>query len=84
MGGMQLRDWLNIHRPRKQGAFAQEIGVSRTYLSLLLSGAKEPGRNVMRRIHEATSGAVTPNDWVLGTADSDHTNGNEDRGALCP
>jgi transcriptional regulator with XRE-family HTH domain len=81
---MKLKQWLIANRKGRNRDFASELGLSPSYLSQLLSGHRSPRNDLMRRIHAATGGAVTPNDWVLGTADSDHTNGNEDRGALCP
>jgi len=46
-----------------QGAAAAVIGVSRSYLSEILSGAKRPGRAAIERIEAATGGAVPAAVW---------------------
>lgn len=45
-------------------AFAEQIGVSQSLVTQLCQGKIWPGRDVARRIAEATEGAVTANDFV--------------------
>lgn len=49
-----------------QDALAKRIGISRSYLAEILSGAKEPGRNAMRKIEAGTDGAVPASSWFRG------------------
>ena len=60
----KLRDWLTQDPPpMTKAAFAAEIGVTPSYVSLLIKDAPPwPGREVSRRIGIVTKGAVTPND----------------------
>jgi len=59
-----LRDWLEGQpRPMTKLRFAELVGVTPSYVSMLLAdGAPWPGREIARRIGEASGGAVTPND----------------------
>lgn len=59
-----LRDWLEGDpRPMTKLEFAAAIGVTPSYVSMLLAdGAPWPNRDLVRRIGEASRGAVTPND----------------------
>ena len=45
--------------------FAEAIGRAPQTVWRWLNGSRVPSHADMRRIHEATDGAVTPNDWVL-------------------
>lgn len=47
----------------KKYVFAADVGITKAYLSQLLSGAYRPSYALMLRIEAATGGAVTPNDW---------------------
>lgn len=44
-------------------AFARQVGCSTSFLSEILSGAKEPGLNLAIRIEKASSGAVPIEEW---------------------
>lgn len=43
--------------------FAEQIGVTPISLSRYFSGVRKPSAEIMERIHRATGGAVTPNDF---------------------
>ena len=47
-----------------QAALADEVGVSKGYMSSLVSGAREPSLRVAVKIERATRGAVKPSGWV--------------------
>jgi hypothetical protein len=61
-----LRAWFNrFPKPMLQKDFARLAGISRSFMTLLLSDAPPwPSRMLMRRITELTKGAVTAEDWV--------------------
>ena len=46
-----------------QTAFAERLGVSKGYLSQILSGKREPSRELIQRIDQATEGHVPPAVW---------------------
>jgi transcriptional regulator with XRE-family HTH domain len=46
--------------------FAERIGVPPSTITRILSGNREPGLGLLKKIHAATDGAVTPNDFLLG------------------
>lgn len=46
-----------------QSTFADRIGVSRGYLSQILSGARSPSREMIQKIDQATGGSVPPGVW---------------------
>ena len=50
-------------KPRTQAEWAAFFGISRSYLAEILSGAKEPGRNAIRKIELATQGKVPAAVW---------------------
>lgn len=60
----KLRDWLeNRPRPMSKLDFANLIGCTPSYLSMLLAdGAPWPNREIVLRIADVTAGVVTPND----------------------
>lgn len=60
----KLRDWLETPpRPMSKIRFAELVGVTPSYISMLLAdNAPWPGREVARRIAEVSGGAITPND----------------------
>lgn len=65
---MNLNEYLAKHAAgRTQGAIAKEIGISRSYLAEILSGAKVPGRNAITKIERATGGAVPASIWFENT-----------------
>lgn len=45
-------------------SFAERIGVSRSYLSRLLSGEREADATILAAIQRESGGAVTPTAWV--------------------
>lgn len=59
----KLRDWLEADPPpMTKTAFAELIGVTPSYVSLLIKDNPPwPGREVSRRIGIVTKGVVTPN-----------------------
>lgn len=48
-----------------QAAFADMLGISRGYLSEILSGEKTPGLELAVRIETATEGQVTARSWIV-------------------
>jgi transcriptional regulator with XRE-family HTH domain len=58
-----LSAWLDV-REETASAFAEKIGVSRSYLSRLITGEREADATILASIEEATGGKVKPNDWV--------------------
>ena len=44
--------------------FAESIGISPSYVTLLCNGERYPRRDIMRRIIEATGGVVGPHDFL--------------------
>lgn len=46
-----------------QNAFAAQIGVSKGYLSQILSGQRSPSRDMIQKIDHATEGKVPPSVW---------------------
>lgn len=59
---MTLDVWLKT-TGTPDGEFARRIEVSRVTLFRLKTGRRSPNRQVMERIHLATGGDVTPNDF---------------------
>lgn len=60
----RLAQWLE-ENGISRSAFAERIGVSPSYVTLLCSDeAAWPGRGVAARIAEATDGAITINDFL--------------------
>jgi transcriptional regulator with XRE-family HTH domain len=54
--------------------FAERVGVPPSTITRVLSGDREPGLGLLKKIHSATNGAVTPNDFLPSAA--------ADRGAV--
>jgi len=52
------------------GQFAVQLGVSRQTLHLYLTDQRFPRPDVLRRIHAATGGQVTANDFLDAPADA--------------
>lgn len=63
MSVMRLDDFLR-QTPQSDVAFADAIGVSRQALHRYRRGERTPRPEVMARIREATSGAVTADDFL--------------------
>ena len=62
---MKLADYLEETGTRR-AHLAQDIGVSRSTITDLCVGRRQPSIGMMRRIHEATDGKVTANDFMEG------------------
>lgn len=54
----------------KQSAFAEQLGVSRSYLSELVGGSKRPSLNLAFAIERLTEGAVKASDWEAPAPDA--------------
>lgn len=59
---MKLREYLSA-KTLTANEFGRRIGVSQAAVTRYASGARIPEPKTMRRIVEATGGAVTPNDF---------------------
>jgi transcriptional regulator with XRE-family HTH domain len=57
--GKRLRE---LRGSKTQLEFAEELGISRTYLGVLETGAQQPSRNVLKALHEKLG---VSSDWVL-------------------
>lgn len=60
---MTLGEYLSEHQISDR-AFADKIGVTRQALHRYRRHERQPRPDVLRRIREATDGAVTPNDFL--------------------
>jgi len=49
---------------KSRAAFAEKIGISRSYLSEILSGKRRPGLVLAVSIERETCGAVPASSWV--------------------
>lgn len=63
-GGMKLSDYL-ITQQITPAEFARRIGVGRMSVHRYIRGERFPRPDVLQRIHQATKGRVTPNDFLL-------------------
>lgn len=59
---MTLKDYLAASRLSATD-FAQKVGITRHYAARLARGERIPRTDLMRRIVDATEGAVTANDF---------------------
>lgn len=59
---MTLDEWRNAQK-LSFGDLARLLACSRTQAHRLCRGTRLPDRSAMARIHAATEGAVTPNDF---------------------
>ena len=59
---MKIRAYLKLNKIT-QGEFADIIGASPQAISCFCLGQRIPRPDVMRKIFDATNGAVTPNDF---------------------
>jgi DNA-binding transcriptional regulator YdaS (Cro superfamily) len=57
---MTLKEYLET---RNATEFAAQIGVSKTYVSFLRNGVKQPTQKMRFAIHEATGGEVPVDGW---------------------
>lgn len=60
---MRLEAWL-ADSGLSKSAFAERIGCAPSKITALLNGSEWLGRDLARRIAEATGGAVTANDFL--------------------
>ncbi|MEO0438799.1 MAG: helix-turn-helix transcriptional regulator [Pseudomonadota bacterium] len=65
-GGMKLSDYL-IAQQLDPAEFARRIGVGRMSVHRYIRGERFPRPEVLQRIHQATAGQVTPNDFLALT-----------------
>ncbi len=77
---MKLDAYLATHNITHD-AFAAAIGTSRAAVTRYVTGDRVPSRSVMPRIVQATSGAVTANDFMCGPV---HEDDDDAPGALGP
>ena len=72
---MTLKEYVEKRKagagPSRQEDLADEIGISRSYLAEILSGAKRPGRDAIEKIDRATHGEVPPSVWFHNPASCD-------------
>ena len=54
----------NSEVTRTQSEWAKDFGISRNYLSEILSGKQRPGWKTIQKIHRATGGTVSPDAWL--------------------
>lgn len=66
---MTLHDFIERHGPITQADLAKRIGISRSYLAEIISGAKRPGRSAIEKIEAATDGAVPASSWFAPRED---------------
>lgn len=62
---MKLADWLD-NEGMTQTEFAEKIGRTSAFVSMLCSGANLPSLQTAERIAKATKGAVTAADFLAG------------------
>lgn len=62
-GGMKLSDYL-VTQQLGPAEFARQIGVGRMTVHRYIRGERFPRPEVLQRIHHATAGQVTPNDFL--------------------
>jgi len=60
---MKLSEWL-AQADETADAFAKRVGVSAPTISRLARGVNRPDWTTVRKIADATSGAVTAEDWM--------------------
>lgn len=61
---MKLSEFLAREGAPTHKAFGDLIGVSQAAISRYVKGYRFPDRETLARIHQATNGEVTPNDFV--------------------
>lgn len=60
---MKLKEYLKTNKIKAK-EFAEKIGVTPAYVTLIHQGKRWPRVDLMRRISEATDGQVTANDFA--------------------
>jgi transcriptional regulator with XRE-family HTH domain len=61
---MKLSAWLSETETRP-AKLAKTLEVEQSTVSRWLNGSSIPTMDMMRRVAEATDGAVMPNDWMI-------------------
>lgn len=62
---MTLEQWIAKNHPgKRQEEIATVLGIGRSYLSLILSKSREPGRKTQMQIYRQTNEQVTPDSWL--------------------
>lgn len=56
-------------------ALASQLSVDRSTISRIRRGARMPSPEMMRKLHDATGGAVTANDFVHPSTEADPARG---------
>ncbi len=59
---MTLSEYLR-HKMLSPAEFAREAGLSRSAVSRLLSGDRNPSWSTVRKVYDATDGLVRTEDW---------------------
>lgn len=67
-GMTDLATYISRAPGRTQQEWADDFGISRSFLSEILSGVKMPGRKTMSRIAEVTDNAVPVTSWFAERA----------------
>ena len=68
---MELTEYARTHAAgMSQKDLARQIGISRSYLAEILSGAKIPGRDAIGKIERATDGKVPASVWFSRPKDA--------------
>jgi len=61
--GMTLSEYL-AEQSLPPSSFASRIGVPASTIARLLNGERKPGLDLLKKIADATDGAVMPNDFL--------------------
>jgi transcriptional regulator with XRE-family HTH domain len=61
LGRRELKAWLR-RSVMKSSTLASELGISRAYMSQILSGERRPGLDLLVRIHDRTG--IAPRSWA--------------------
>lgn len=65
IAAMTLEQYLSEHKLTQQ-EFAEQIGITQSRVSRILSGSRGMPDRLLQRIYEVTNGDVTPNDLIIG------------------
>lgn len=68
---MTLKEYLTATKPKKisHAAFGERVGVTQATINRYVSGDRFPSPDMIRKIQDATGGAVTVNDWYVKTSE---------------
>lgn len=70
---MKLHEWLD-QRSISPDKFSKDMGISKSYVYMLLSGRKIPGTRLTRDIIEYTKGEISSKDLMEGRSICAHCN----------